>query len=109
MAEAYSLSVWPSSFALESKFSRNQESHTGLVPRLSHHEWKNRKNNPFRPYVMYIENGFYCFSSDDVFSCAATSGDGRACAGARSQAQSHDISTGLEELKHQQRGFQGFC
>ena len=31
-------------------------------------------------YVSYSENGFLCFSSDDVFSCAATSGDGRACA-----------------------------
>ena len=41
MTEAYSLSVWPSSFALESKLSRNLESHTGLVPRLSHHGGKN--------------------------------------------------------------------
>jgi hypothetical protein len=53
--------------------------------------------------------GFHCFSSDDVFSCAATSDGVRACAVACSQAQSHDSSTGLEELKHQQRGFQGFC
>ena len=41
MAEAYSLSVWPSSLALESELSRNLESHTGLVPRLSHHGGKN--------------------------------------------------------------------
>ena len=41
MAEAYSLSVWPSCFALESKLSRNLESHPSLVPRLSHHGGKN--------------------------------------------------------------------
>ena len=51
MAEAYSLSVWPSSLALESKLSRNLESHTGLVPRLSHHEWKNLKNHSSVPYI----------------------------------------------------------
>ena len=50
MAEAYSLSVWPSSFALESKLSRNLESHTGLVPRLSHHGGKN---------IAYAEKQFF--------------------------------------------------
>ena len=79
MAEAYSLSVWTSSLALESKLSRNLESHTVLVPRLSHYEWKNLKNNLFRMNVLYIENGFYCFSSEDVFSCRATSDDDSPC------------------------------
>ena len=61
MAEAYNLSACPSSLALESKLSRNLESHTGLVPRLSHHEWKNPKNNLFRINVLYIENVFLWF------------------------------------------------
>ena len=43
MAEAFGLSVWPSNLALESKLSRSLESHPGLVPRLSHHEWKNHR------------------------------------------------------------------
>ena len=70
------------------------------------------KNHSFQ-YVAVIGGvgaaGFLGFSSEDVFSCAATSDVVRACAGACSQAQSHDSSTGLEELKHQQRGFEGFC
>ena len=71
MAEAYSLSVWPSSLALESELSRNLESHTGLVPRLSHHEWKNLKNNPFGMNVLYVENGFLGFS---FFKCEIPEG-----------------------------------
>jgi hypothetical protein len=68
--------------------------------------------NHFSQYIAVMSGcaaGFLGFSSEDVFSCAATSDVVRACAGACSQAQSHDSSTGLEELKHQQRGFQGFC
>jgi hypothetical protein len=108
MAEAYSLSACPSSLALESKLSRKLESHTGLVPRLSHHEWKNLKNSLFRMNVLYIENVFYCFSSDDVFSCEATSDDVRACAGACSQAQSHAISTKAQRAKTSAEGFSWF-
>ena len=52
---------------------------------------------------------FYCFSSDDVFSCKATSDDVRTCAGARSQAQSLTVARKREAERHQQRGFSGFC
>ena len=67
MAEAYSLSVWPSSLALESELSRNLESHPGLVPRLSHHEWKNPASlkNHFSQYIAVMSGcaaGFLGFS-----------------------------------------------
>ena len=42
---------------------------------------------------------FYVFSSDDVFSCAATSGDVRVSARACSQAQRHDINTKAQSAK----------
>ena len=44
MAEAFSLSYCSSTLALESELSRRPEAQYGLVPRLRHHEWKNRKN-----------------------------------------------------------------
>jgi hypothetical protein len=114
MTTVFDLTCCPSPFVPESELSHNVEAHHGLVPKLGHHEWKNPaslKNHSFQ-YIAVMSGcaaGFLGFSSEDVFSCAATSDVVRACAGACSQAQSHDSSTGLEELKHQQRGFQGFC
>ena len=114
MTPVFDLTCCPSPFVPESELSHNVEAHYGLVPKLGHHEWKNPaslKNHSFQ-YIAVMSGcaaGFLGFSSEDVFSCAATSDVVRACAGACSQAQSHDSSTGLEELKHQQRGFQGFC
>ena len=139
MTPVFDLTCCPSPFVPESELSHNVEAHHGLVPKLGHHEWKNSenreqsqtclsfaevhpvfaesknpaslKNHSFQ-YIAVMSGcaaGFLGFSSEDVFSCAATSDVVRACAGACSQAQSHDSSTGLEELKHQQRGFQGFC
>jgi hypothetical protein len=114
MTTVFDLTCCPSAFVPESELSHNVEAHHGLVPKLGHHEWKNPaslKNHSFQ-YIAVMSGcaaGFLGFSSEDVFSCAATSDVVRACAGACSQAQSHDSSTGLEELKHQQRGFQGFC
>ena len=49
--------------------------------------------------------GFYCFSSADVFSCKATSDDGRAGAGACSQAPSHAVSTKARSAKTSAEGF----
>lgn len=114
MTPVFDLTCCPSPFVPESELSHNVEAHHGLVPKLGHHEWENPaslKNHSFQ-YIAVMSGcaaGFLGFSSEDVFSCAATSDVVRACAGACSQAQSHDSSTGLEELKHQQRGFQGFC
>ena len=113
MTTVFDLTCCPSAFVPESELSHNVEAHHGLVPKLGHHEWKNPaslKNHSFQ-YIAVMSGcaaGFLGFSSEDVFSCAATSDVVRACAGACSQAQSHDSSTGLEELKHQQRGFLGF-
>ena len=56
-------------------------------------------------YVSYNQNGFYCFSSEDVFSCRATSDDGRACAGVCSQAQNHAVSTKARSAKTSAEGF----
>ena len=44
-----------------------------------------------------------------VFCCKATGLMAGLVLRARYQAQSHDISTMLEEQKHHQRGFYGFC
>ncbi|MBR4739039.1 MAG: hypothetical protein IK058_03445 [Bacteroidales bacterium] len=55
MAEACGLSVWPSSFALESKLSRNLESHPGLVPRLSHHGGKNHRPAGSKTKIDYAQ------------------------------------------------------
>ena len=51
---------------------------------------------------------FIVFASDDVFSCKATGDDVRACAGACSQAQSHDISTKARSAKTSTEGFSRF-
>ena len=110
MTTVFDLTCCPSAFVPESELSHNVEAHHGLVPKLGHHEWKNPaslKNHSFQ-YIAVMSGcaaGFLGFSSEDVFSCAAKSDVVRACAGACSQAQSPDSSTGLEELKHQQRGF----
>ena len=52
--------------------------------------------------------GFYCFASDDVFSCETTSDEGMDCAGACSLAQSHDISTQAQSAKTSAEGFSRF-
>ena len=75
---------------------------TGVVQA---HRRKNQKNNSFSTICSAHENGFYCFSSDDVFSCRATSDDGRAFAGACSQAKSHAVSTKTRSAKTSAEGF----
>ena len=84
------------------------QSHT-----TSHNHWggsspqkeKTKKTIHSVLYALYNDYGFYCFSSDDVFSCKATSDDVRAGAGACSQAQSHDISTKAQSAKTSTEGF----
>ena len=104
MTPVFDLTCCPSPFVPESELSHNVEAHHGLVPKLGHHEWKNPASlkNHFSQYIAVMSGcaaGFLGFSSEDVFSCAATSGDGRACARARSQAQSHDITTIAQRAK----------
>ena len=64
-----------------------------------------QKEKPKKQLILYNENGFYCFSSGDVFSCRATSDDGRTCAGACSQAQCHAVSTKARSGKTSAEGF----
>ena len=54
--------------------------------------------------MFFSERSERGFSSVDVFSCEATGGDVVACAGACSQAQSHDISTQARRAKDINRG-----
>ena len=102
MAEACGLLCCPCTFVPESELSHTVQAHHSLVPKLSHHEWKNlgfsslknmiSVNACIPTYTIYMANNLHgaqlffserserCFSSDDVFSCEATGDDDRACA-----------------------------
>ena len=93
-AERDALSYWSVTIVPESKLSHLATAHYGFVPKLSHHGGKNLRfalKNHFEIGVAL--SCFFCFSSDDVFSCKATSDDGRACVKACFQTQNHDVST----------------
>ena len=108
-AERDALSYWSVTIVPESKLSHMATSHYGFVPKLCHHGGKNLRfalKNHFEIGVAL--SCFFCFSSDDVFSCKATSDDGRACAGACSQAQSHAVSTKARSAKTSTEGFLRF-
>ena len=115
MAEAYSLSVWPSSLALESKLSRNLESHTGLVPRLSHHEWKNLKNHSSVPYInipteeLWRSRFSWFFLDEKVSLKGITVFVGRLSGCLHtSRLTTNGVNT-LTRVSFSARGFQGFC
>ena len=57
---------------------------------------------------MRKKNGFYGFSSGDVFYCEAMCDDVRTYAGTRSLAQSRDVSTEARRAKTLEEGFLGF-
>ena len=110
MAEAYSLSVCPSSLALESKLSRNLESHTGLVPRLSHHEWQKPKKQSI-PYEYTVYRKCFLLFLPLMMSLVAKQ---RVMMSGlvRELAHRHKAMTSApkrEAQRHQQRGFLGFC
>ena len=92
-SESEALSYWPVTIVPKSKLLHMATAHYGFVPKLSHHGGKTAKT------------GFYCFSSDDVFSCETTSDEGMDCAGACSLAKSHDISTEAHSAKTSEEGF----
>ena len=109
MAESDALSYWPVTIVPESKLSHMASVHYGFVPKLSHHGGKTPRfalKNHFEIGVAL--SCFYCFSSDDAFSCKATSDEVRAGAGACSQAQSHDVSTKARSAKTSTEGFLRF-
>ena len=71
MAEAYDLSCWPSNLAHESKLSRSLESHHGLVPRLSHHEWKKHRPSGSKTDISKSKNHFFAITMCNVFLATA--------------------------------------
>ena len=118
-AELFEPSSCPSGLASESKLSRSPEAQFGFVPKLSLHGGKNTalraekpcrwshldSKRPGRAALFFSgaqRNGV--FAADDVCSCEATSGEGRAGARACSQAQSHDITTKAQSAKDISRG-----
>ena len=99
-AESDALSYWPITVVPESMLSHMVTAHYGFVPKHSHHGGKTSRfalKNHFE--IGAALSCFLCFSSESVFSCRATSDDGRTCAGARSQAQSHAVSTKAQGAK----------
>ena len=80
VAEAYGSASCTSALMPESKLSHKPEAHYGFVPKLSRHGGKTPrfalKNLTSNKKTQGLEKGFICFSSDDVFCCAATSGVG---------------------------------
>ena len=107
-AERDALSYWPVTIVPESKLSHMATNHYGFVTKLSHHRGKTSRFALKNLFGFASDYGFYCFSSDDVLSCKATSDDVTAGAGARSQAQSHDVSTKARSAKTSTEGFLRF-
>ena len=106
-ASAFGLTSCTPGLAFESELSRSPEAQYGFVSKLSHHGGKTPltlKNQ----FGFASACGFYCFSSDDVSSCAATGDAVRAGAGACSQAQSHDGSTKARSAMTSTEGFSRF-
>ena len=115
MAELSELTCCASGLASKSELLRRPKAHHSFILKLSHHGGKTIKTFSYRYMVSSIRfhvssvparSWFFsdaiaerCFSSDDVFSCAATSGEVRACVGACSQTHSHDISTKARRAK----------
>ena len=114
-AERDALSYWPVTIVPESKLSHMATAHYGFVTKLSHHEWKNlgfsslknistmrscfsveRKRNGVFPLMMSI------VAKQRVLMAGLV----------RELAHRHRAVTAarmLEEQRHQQRGFDGFC
>ena len=107
IAEVYDLSYWPVTIVPESELSHTATVHHGFVPKLSHHGGKNTAlwAEKHSSQLVYSEiysrgHGFFSvvkrngvFSSDDVYSCEATSDDGGTGVKACFQKQSPDSST----------------
>ena len=111
MAVAFGPPSCSSGLVPESKLSHSPEAQSGFVPKHSLHGGKNpalRAEKPLsdmRSLFLVKRSVTVFFASDDVFSCKATSADVVACAGACSQAQSHDISTKARRAKTTAEGF----
>ena len=108
MAQCDAHSYCPVTIVPESKLSHMATSHYGFVSKLSHHRGKTSRFALKNLFWFASAYGFYCFSSDDVFGCKATSDDVRASAGVYSQAQSLDSSTKARSAMTSAEGFSRF-
>ena len=131
---AFGPTYCPSVFVLKSTLLHNPEVQYGFVPKHSLHGGKNpalrAKKQLTSPDLPEGEEGLRAtdvdrikvcisfkkmffseasvFASDDVLRCGAMCGDVMVCAGACSQAQSHEISTETRRAKTSEEGFLRF-
>ena len=131
---AFGPTYCPSVFVLKSTLLHNPEVQYGFVPKHSLHGGKNpalrAKKQLTSPDLPEGEEGLRAtdvdrikvcisfkkmffseasvFASDDVLRCEAICGDVMVCAGACSQAQSHEISTETRRAKTSEEGFLRF-
>ena len=113
MAKVFDLTCCPSGLAFKSELLRRPQGHHCFLLKLSHHGGKTIKTLSYgyavssysmRSLFFSVAKRNGVFSSDDVFSCAATSDDGGAGVKAGFQTQSHDISTKARRAKDNSRG-----
>ena len=111
------VAFWPTSCSSglvpKSTLLHNPEVQYGFVPKHSLHGGKNIALRAEKPIIamrsLFSEaqrNGV--FASDDVLRCGAMCGDVMVCAGACSQAQSHDSGTEARRAKTSAEGFLRF-
>ena len=111
------VAFWPTSCSSglvpKSTLLHNPEVQYGFVPKHSLHGGKNpalrAEKLIFAMRTFFSEaqrNGV--FASDDVLRCGAMCGDVMVCAGACSQAQSHEIDTETRRAKTLAEGFLRF-
>ena len=131
---AFGPTYCPSVFVLKSTLLHNPEVQYGFVPKHSLHGGKNpalrAKKQLTSPDLPDGEEGLRAtdvgrikvcisfkkmffseasvFASEDVLRCEAICGDVMVCAGACSQAQSHEISTETRRAKTSEEGFLRF-
>ena len=110
---AFGPTYCPSVFVLKSTLLHNPEVQYGFVPKHSLYGGKNHALRAKKPYLAMRcffsgakRNGV--FASEDVLRCEAICGDVMVCAGACSQAQSHEISTETRRAKTSEEGFLRF-
>jgi len=110
MAVAFGPTSCSSGLVLKSKLLHNPEVQSGFVPKRIHHGGKNialRAEKPFFALRSFFSGAQRSgvFASEDVLRCEAMCGDVVACAGACSQAQSHDSGTKARRAKTSAEGF----
>ena len=110
IAVAFGPTSYSSVLVLKSKLLHSPKAHYGFVPKPSLHGGKNialRAEKPFFALRSFFSGAQRSgvFASEDVLRCEAMCGDVVACAGACSQAQSHDSGTKARRAKTSAEGF----